>query len=133
MDAAKTCDRVSVRLGGKRQRHRKIVTTHLTYFHRNCTSALIPRTTSTEDDLCLMIVYPAEPSARRNGPGGIPTMVDEKRGQAALFDALTTKGTAFSAAERRKKGLLGLLPTAVKTLDQQAAHCWHEFSTRRRD
>jgi malate dehydrogenase (oxaloacetate-decarboxylating) len=58
---------------------------------------------------------------------------DEKRGQAALFDALTTKGTAFSEAERRTKGLLGLLPTAVKTQDEQAAHCWHEFSTRRDD
>ncbi len=60
-------------------------------------------------------------------------MADEKRGQAALFDALTTKGTAFSEAERREYGLLGLLPTAVKTLDEQAAHCWHEFSTRRDD
>src|SRR6201999_3589462 len=66
-------------------------------------------------------------------PGGIPTMADEKRGQAALFDALTTKGTAFSVAERRELGLLGLLPTAVKTQDEQAAHCWHEFSTRRDD
>ena len=60
-------------------------------------------------------------------------MPDEKRGQAALFDALTTKGTAFSEAERRELGLLGLLPTAVKTQDEQAAHCWHEFSTRRDD
>jgi malate dehydrogenase (oxaloacetate-decarboxylating) len=60
-------------------------------------------------------------------------MADEKRGQAVLFDALTTKGTAFSEAERRKRGLLGLLPTAVKTQDEQAAHCWHEFSTRRDD
>ncbi len=57
----------------------------------------------------------------------------EKRGQAALFDALTTKGTAFTEAERRRYGLLGLLPAAVKTLEQQAAHCWHEFSTRRDD
>jgi malate dehydrogenase (oxaloacetate-decarboxylating) len=60
-------------------------------------------------------------------------MPNEKRGQAALFDALTTKGTAFSEAERRKYGLLGLLPTAVKTLEDQAAHCWHEFSTRHDD
>ena len=29
-------------------------------------------------------------------------MPNEKRGQAALFDALKTKGTAFSEAERRK-------------------------------
>src|SRR6201995_3980222 len=60
-------------------------------------------------------------------------MADEKRGQAALFDALTTKGTAFTPEERRTYGLLGLLPAVVKTLDQQAAHCWHEFSTRRDD
>ncbi|WP_343573646.1 NAD-dependent malic enzyme [Mycobacterium sp.] len=60
-------------------------------------------------------------------------MPGEKRGQAALFDALTTKGTAFSETERRELGLLGLLPTAVKTQDEQAAHCWHEFSTRRDD
>jgi len=63
----------------------------------------------------------------------MPTLVDQKRGQAALFDALTTKGTAFSEAERRELGLLGLLPTAVKTQDEQAAHCWHEFCTRRDD
>jgi malate dehydrogenase (oxaloacetate-decarboxylating) len=60
-------------------------------------------------------------------------VADQKRGQAALFDALTTKGTAFSEAERRQYGLLGLLPTAVKTMDEQVAHCWHEFSTRRDD
>ena len=30
-------------------------------------------------------------------------------------------------------GLLGLLPTAEKTLAQQAEHCWHELSTRRDD
>jgi malate dehydrogenase (oxaloacetate-decarboxylating) len=60
-------------------------------------------------------------------------MADEKHGQAALFDALTTKGTAFSPDERRKYGLLGLLPAVVKTLDEQAAHCWHEFSTRHDD
>jgi malate dehydrogenase (oxaloacetate-decarboxylating) len=60
-------------------------------------------------------------------------MANEKLGQAVLFDALTTKGTAFSEAERRRYGLLGLLPTAVKTLEQQAAHCWHEFSTRHDD
>ncbi len=60
-------------------------------------------------------------------------MSDERRGQAKLFDALTTKGTAFTVEERRKFGLLGLLPTTVKTLTQQAEHCWHECSTRRDD
>src|SRR5271167_3087604 len=60
-------------------------------------------------------------------------MSDENRGQAELFDALTTKGTAFTVEERRRLGLLGLLPTAVKTLAEQVEHCWHEFSTRRDD
>jgi len=50
---------------------------------------------------------------------------EEKTGHAKLFDALTTKGTAFTDAERHKYRLLGLLPTAVKTLEQQAEHCWH--------
>ncbi len=30
-------------------------------------------------------------------------------------------------------GLLGLLPIAEKTIEQQVAHCWQEFSTRRND
>src|ERR1700740_1338204 len=60
-------------------------------------------------------------------------MTDESRGQARLFDALTTKGTAFTVDERRSLGLLGLLPTVVKTLAEQVEHCWHEFSTRRDD
>jgi malate dehydrogenase (oxaloacetate-decarboxylating) len=56
---------------------------------------------------------------------------EAKTGQDLLFDALKTKGTAFTHAERREFGLLGLLPTAEKTLDQQVEHCWNEFSTRR--
>src|SRR5690348_117797 len=60
-------------------------------------------------------------------------MPDELTGQAKLFDALTTKGTAFTHEERLRYGLLGLLPTAEKTLAQQVAHSWHEFSTRRDD
>jgi malate dehydrogenase (oxaloacetate-decarboxylating) len=60
-------------------------------------------------------------------------MSDETRGQAKLFDALTTKGTAFTLEERRRLGLLGLLPTVVKTLGEQVEHVWHEFSTRRDD
>ena len=60
-------------------------------------------------------------------------MSDENRGQAPPFDALSTKGTAFTVDERRRLGLLGLLPTVVKTLAEQVEHCWHEFSTRRDD
>lgn len=54
-------------------------------------------------------------------------------GQARLYDALTTKGTAFTHEERRELGLLGLLPIAEKTIDQQVEHSWSEFSTRHGD
>ncbi|MFO7163253.1 MAG: NAD-dependent malic enzyme [Mycolicibacterium hassiacum] len=57
-------------------------------------------------------------------------MPDTETGQALLFDPLRTKGTAFTGAERRELGLLGLLPTAVKTIDQQVEHCWHEVCRR---
>jgi malate dehydrogenase (oxaloacetate-decarboxylating) len=56
---------------------------------------------------------------------------EAKTGQDLLFDALQTKGTAYTHEERRKYGLLGLLPTAEKTLEQQVAHSWAEFSSRR--
>ncbi|HET7667664.1 MAG TPA: NAD-dependent malic enzyme, partial [Mycobacterium sp.] len=58
-------------------------------------------------------------------------MSEAKTGQDLLFDALRTKGTAFTHAERRQFGLLGLLAYAEKTPDQQVAHCWNEFCTRR--
>ena len=60
-------------------------------------------------------------------------MPDELTGQSKLFDALTTKGTAFTHDERLKYGLLGLLPTAEKTLAQRVEHSWHELTTRRDD
>ena len=62
---------------------------------------------------------------------GSSNLSEAKTGQDLLFDALMTKGTAFTHAERRKFGLLGLLPTAEKTLDEQVEHSWAEFSTRR--
>ncbi|WP_234784867.1 oxaloacetate-decarboxylating malate dehydrogenase [Mycolicibacter heraklionensis] len=57
----------------------------------------------------------------------------QRRGQALLFDPLTTKGTAFSQDERREFGLLGLLPVAVKTITDQVAHTYAEFSARHDD
>ncbi|MEB3034549.1 NAD-dependent malic enzyme [[Mycobacterium] nativiensis] len=57
----------------------------------------------------------------------------ERQGQDLLFDPLTTKGTAFTHDERRRHGMLGLLPSAVKTIAEQAAHSYTEFSTRRDD
>src|SRR5580704_14144747 len=44
-----------------------------------------------------------------------------------LEDPLANKGTAFSEAERSKLGLRGLLPSAVETLDQQAARSYQEY------
>ncbi len=58
-------------------------------------------------------------------------MAEQQTGQDLLFDALNTKGTAFTKAERLEYGLLGLLPTAEKTLEEQVEHSWREFSTRR--
>jgi malate dehydrogenase (oxaloacetate-decarboxylating) len=55
------------------------------------------------------------------------------KGQSRLFDALTTKGTAFDRDERAGLGLLGLLPYAVKSLQDQVAHTYQEFSRRRDD
>jgi malate dehydrogenase (oxaloacetate-decarboxylating) len=58
-------------------------------------------------------------------------LAEAKTGQDLLFDALHTKGTAYTHAERRMYGLLGLLPTAEKTLEQQVEHSWAEFCSRR--
>ncbi|MGV0787120.1 NAD-dependent malic enzyme [Mycolicibacterium sp. XJ2] len=55
----------------------------------------------------------------------------QKTGHDLLYDSLWTKGTAFSHAERRQFGLLGLLPSAEKSLEQQTEHSWREFSRRR--
>ena len=49
-------------------------------------------------------------------PAKGPPLSEAKTGQAKLFDALTTKGTAFTHEERREFGLLGLLPIAEKTI-----------------
>ncbi len=42
-----------------------------------------------------------------------------ERGMALLHDAIQNKGTAFTAEEREKLGLLGLLPDVVETIDTQ--------------
>ena len=42
-------------------------------------------------------------------------------GYELLHDPRLNKGTAFTAAERRKYGLEGLLPATVSTIELQAA------------
>jgi malate dehydrogenase (oxaloacetate-decarboxylating) len=46
--------------------------------------------------------------------------------QEALTDPLRSKGTAFTDAERREYGLLGLLPHAVTSLEVQVQRSWSE-------
>jgi malate dehydrogenase (oxaloacetate-decarboxylating)(NADP+) len=46
--------------------------------------------------------------------------LDSLRGRELLDDPVRNKGTAFTAEERRKFGLEGLLPHAVENLDRQA-------------
>jgi malate dehydrogenase (oxaloacetate-decarboxylating) len=48
-------------------------------------------------------------------------------GMQLLEDPLANKGTAFTEAERTELGLRGLLPSAVETLDQQAARSYEEY------
>jgi malate dehydrogenase (oxaloacetate-decarboxylating) len=50
------------------------------------------------------------------------------RAQQTLSDPLRNRGTAFTAAERRELGLVGRLPAAVETLDQQAARAYAQLS-----
>ena len=49
------------------------------------------------------------------------------RGQDVLHTPLLNKGTAFTTDERTALGLTGLLPPAMKTLEQQAARAYGQF------
>src|ERR1700731_2584043 len=64
------------------------------------------------------------PAARarcgRPNPVRTQTMNTTPRGEALLNDPVHNKGTAFTADERRKHGLEGLLPHALESLDRQA-------------
>ncbi|MGX1857372.1 NAD-dependent malic enzyme [Dietzia sp. NPDC055340] len=43
-------------------------------------------------------------------------------------DPLRNRGTAFTVEERARLGLVGKLPSAVETLDEQAARCYKQIS-----
>ena len=45
---------------------------------------------------------------------------------AILADPLVNRGTAFTVDERQRFGLLGRLPSAVETLDQQASRAYKQ-------
>lgn len=46
---------------------------------------------------------------------------------AVLTNPLTNRGTAFTEKERARLGLVGRLPSAVETLDEQAARCYRQL------
>jgi malate dehydrogenase (oxaloacetate-decarboxylating) len=50
------------------------------------------------------------------------------RGQDVLHTPLLNKGTAFTREEREVLGLSGLLPPAVKTLEEQASRAYGQYS-----
>jgi malate dehydrogenase (oxaloacetate-decarboxylating) len=49
------------------------------------------------------------------------------RGRQVLADPRVNKGTAFSDAERRELGLIGLIPAGHMTLDQQAGRVYAQY------
>src|SRR4051794_21864542 len=62
-------------------------------------------------------------TTRKTGTGG-----GALRGTEVLGRSLSNKGTAFSEREREELGLVGLLPAAVETLEEQAKRAYGEYS-----
>lgn len=52
------------------------------------------------------------------------------RGFQILNDPFLNRGTAFTETERRKYGLIGLLPPRVKTIDEQAAEMYALYQSK---
>jgi malate dehydrogenase (oxaloacetate-decarboxylating) len=59
---------------------------------------------------------------------GSPRLEVPYRGVALLRHPLYTKGTAFTAGERRRFGLEALLPEAVSTMEQQARRAYDNIA-----
>ena len=53
-----------------------------------------------------------------------------RKGMQILNDPFKNKGTAFTMAERRELGLLGLLPTHVRTIEEQAAETYALYQSK---
>jgi malate dehydrogenase (oxaloacetate-decarboxylating) len=69
----------------------------------------------------------APPPPRANT---FPSLDARRQGRRLLEDPLWNRGTAFTQAERRALGLVGLLPPHVETLDQQAARAYEGLRQR---
>ena len=44
-----------------------------------------------------------------------------------MTNPITNRGTAFTRAERLEHGMIGRLPAAVETLEQQAQRCYRQL------
>lgn len=55
------------------------------------------------------------------------------KGIELLNNPFLNKGTAFTNEERKQLGLEGLLPANVRTLEQQAEHCYEQFKAKQTD
>ncbi len=55
------------------------------------------------------------------------------RGRSLLDNPLLNKGTAFTRAERKELGLLGLLPPTQETLDEQASRAYEAYCIKSTD
>lgn len=53
-----------------------------------------------------------------------------RKGMQILNDPFKNKGTAFTMAERQKYGLLGLLPSCVRTIEEQAAETYQLYQSK---
>ena len=62
----------------------------------------------------------SRPPGAAGGDGVRRAMSPETRGRRLLDDPLVNRGTAFTLAERKALGLVGLLPPHVETLEAQA-------------
>jgi malic enzyme len=71
----------------------------------------------------------------RNGADGIGDeyIAVHESGYPLLLDPLTNKGTAFSAGERARLGLDGLIPPAICTINQQLERVYENFRAKPTD
>jgi malate dehydrogenase (oxaloacetate-decarboxylating) len=73
-----------------------------------------------DDAAAALAEQPPAPPTGRAGPGRL-------RGPALLASPLWNRGTAFSEEQRRAFGLVGLLPTAVSSIEGQVRRVYSEY------
>jgi malic enzyme len=66
-------------------------------------------------------------SIKTNASSGQRYIATPKKGESVLMDSFLNKGTAFTAQERDELGILGLLPPAVFTIEQQLPRVYASF------